>query len=117
MLQGDRSDNIPGIPGIGEVTALQLMQQFGSIDGIYDNLMKIKPKQRDILSEHKNILPLTRELVTIITDYKLIGLTLDSLKHQEIFMNFTYDAIQEYEIYSLNYVIKDLFEAKCMTTK
>lgn len=101
MLQGDRSDNIPGIPGIGEVTALQLMQQFGSIDGIYSHLSYVKPSVRKLLEEHKDILPLTRELVTIVTDYYKIGLNENDLKPKERFENEVMNLIQELEIYSL----------------
>jgi DNA polymerase-1 len=116
MLQGDRSDNIPGIPGIGEVTALQLMQQFGSIDGIYNNLTKIKPKPREILINNKNVLPLTRELVTIITDYTKINLTLDDIKCIRGNKEDIYNEIKENELFSLYYVVDDLLNSKSMTT-
>ena len=49
MLQGDRSDNIPGIVGIGPKTALQLMQDFGSIKSIYENIDIIRGKTRELL--------------------------------------------------------------------
>lgn len=101
MLQGDRSDNIPGIPGIGEVTALQLMQQFGSIEEIYGHLPQIKNSVRKLLEGGKDVLPLTRELVTIVTDYTKIGLTEDMLKPTERFENEVMNIIQELEIYSL----------------
>lgn len=48
-LKGDSSDNIPGVPGIGDKTAAKLLQNYGSIDGIYDNLDKLKGKQRKTL--------------------------------------------------------------------
>ena len=52
-LKGDSSDNIPGVPGIGDKTAAKLLQNYGSIDGIYDNLDKLKGKQLQNLTEHK----------------------------------------------------------------
>ena len=113
MLQGDRSDNIPGIPGIGEVTALQLMQQFGSIDGIYSHLSYIKPGVRNLLETGKDCLPLTRELVTIITDYTKIGLTEEMLKPKEKFEGEAMGLISELEIYSLFNVMQySLFQDK-----
>ncbi len=52
-LMGDSSDNIPGVPGIGEKTALDLLHRFGSLDGVYENLedASIKPGQRKKLAE------------------------------------------------------------------
>ena len=101
MLQGDRSDNIPGIPGVGEVTALKLMQQWGSIEGIYSHLGYLKPALREILKNNEKILPLTRELVTIITDYTKIGLTEEMLYTKEKYPNEIYSLLEELEIYSL----------------
>lgn len=117
MLQGDRSDNIPGIPGVGEVTAIQLMQQFGSIGGIYNNLSHIKPNVRTLLENGKDCLPLTRELVTIITDYTKIGLTEDMLKPNERFENEVMDLIQQLEIYSLFNVMQYTLFADKLTTQ
>lgn len=65
---GDTSDNIPGIKGIGEVGAARLISEFGSIEGIYDNLDKLKPKQREAFEEAKDRIGLSRELVRIKRD-------------------------------------------------
>jgi DNA polymerase-1 len=63
---GDTSDNIPGIPGIGEKTASKLIQEFGSMDGVYENIHTItKKKQKEKLIEFKDQAYLSRELVTI----------------------------------------------------
>lgn len=101
ILQGDRSDNIPGIQGIGEITALKLMQQFGSIDNIYANLNTLKPSLKDLLERGREILPLTRELVTIITDYAKIELTASMLERREVFSDDVYRLLEELELYSL----------------
>lgn len=101
MLQGDRSDNIPGIPGVGEVSALRLMQEYGSIDNIYANLNSIKPGLRDALIKGQSDLPLTRNLVTIVTDYTKIGLNEDMLLRKEVYHNEIYSLLEELEIYSL----------------
>ncbi len=68
-LQGDSSDNIPGVPKIGEKTAVKLLQQFGSIEGIYGHLEEVKgPKLRDNLRNFKEQLHLNLELVRIVCD-------------------------------------------------
>jgi DNA polymerase I len=65
-LMGDQSDNIPGVKGIGEKTAIPLVQEFGSIAGIYDNLDKLTKKAvRAKLEEQRAEAELSRELVTI----------------------------------------------------
>lgn len=68
-LIGDSSDNIPGVPGIGEKTAIPLVQQFGSIEGIYANLEKIPQKGvRGKLEANKDKAFLSKSLVTIDTN-------------------------------------------------
>lgn len=65
-LVGDSSDNIPGVKGIGEKTALPLIQKFGTIENIYKNLDKVdKPAVRKKLEENKENAFLSKELVTI----------------------------------------------------
>ena len=67
-LKGDSSDNIPGVPGIGDKSAAKLLQQFGSIDGIYDNLDKLKGKQLQNLQENKDAAYISRKVATIVRD-------------------------------------------------
>ena len=69
-LVGDTVDNVPGVPGVGEKTAAQLINQFGSIDGIYDNLDAIKTKKKLVenLLAHRDKLDLSRQLVTLRRD-------------------------------------------------
>ena len=69
-LMGDTSDNIPGVKGIGEKTALSLVQTFGSLEGVYENIddKRIKPKQREHLLEDKPVAELSHTLGTIRTD-------------------------------------------------
>ena len=68
-LQGDTSDNIPGVPGIGEKTALELVKKYKTIDGIYEVIEKgeddLKPKARERLLENKELAMLSRTLGTI----------------------------------------------------
>lgn len=69
-LQGDASDNIPGVPGIGQKGALELIQKFGSIDYIYDNIetLDIKPGVKRKLINGKDSAQLSRYLGTIVKD-------------------------------------------------
>lgn len=67
-LWGDSSDNIPGIPGIGEKTAKKLMKQFGSMDAILDNTNQLKGKQKENLENFADQGRLSRELATIVLD-------------------------------------------------
>ena len=71
-LKGDSSDNIPGVPGIGEKTAAQLLQQFGSIDQLYQRLDEIKSeKRRALLKEHEQAARLSLQLATMVLDVPL----------------------------------------------
>ncbi|MCD7845736.1 MAG: DNA polymerase I [Oscillospiraceae bacterium] len=69
-LMGDSSDNIPGVPGIGEKSALALLRQFGTLDGVYENLedASIKPGQRKKLTEGEASARLSYTLATIRRD-------------------------------------------------
>ena len=69
-LMGDTSDNIPGVKGIGEKTALTLVQNFGTLEGVYEHIddKLIKPKQREHLLEDREMAQLSHTLGTIRTD-------------------------------------------------
>ena len=67
-LKGDSSDNIPGVPGIGDKGAAKLLQNFGSIDGIYENLDKLKGKQLQNLVENEEAAFTSRRVATIARD-------------------------------------------------
>lgn len=76
-LLGDSSDNIPGVPGVGEKTALKLLQEHGSIEALYANLDKISaPKLRQNLAEHQARVQLNQRLCRISTDVE--GVTYDA---------------------------------------
>jgi DNA polymerase-1 len=71
-IWGDAIDNIPGVPGIGEKGAKTLIQQFGSLDGIYENLEQVsKPAMRKKLEEHRDKAFLSRDLARIKCDLDL----------------------------------------------
>ncbi len=82
-LWGDASDNIPGAPGIGEKTAKKLINEYGSLEGIYENLDKIKGKLRETLEKYRDQIFLSRELVRIRTDVP-IEFDEENLRHTEM---------------------------------
>lgn len=67
-LKGDSSDNIPGVAGIGEKTAAALLNEFGTLDGIYENLAKIKPTIKTKLENGKDSAYLSKTLAKIMFD-------------------------------------------------
>ena len=67
-LQGDSSDNIPGVPGIGPKTATQLLQEFFTLEGIYENLEKIKPAWRKKLEAGKDSAFMSKKIAEIFLD-------------------------------------------------
>jgi DNA polymerase-1 len=67
-LKGDASDNIPGVPGIGEKTAIRLLREYGDLDGIYHNLERIGGKLREALENNREAAYLCRRLAAIVTD-------------------------------------------------
>ena len=68
-LMGDKSDNIPGVPGIGEKTAVELMKKFGSLEEILKNTEKVKsPSQKNKLEQAKDLAKLSKDLATVKHD-------------------------------------------------
>jgi DNA polymerase-1 len=79
-LMGDKSDNIPGIPKVGEITAARLLQQYGSIENLYGNIHELKEGiVKTNLLQYRDITTLSRNLATIRTDMKL-ACTLEDLR-------------------------------------
>ena len=95
-LQGDTSDNIPGVPGIGEKTALNLIQKYGNIDNIYEKLEKgesdLKGKQKEKLEENKELAFLSRTLgrinLEVPIEDNLEDLKLEEWNKQEVLKIF-----------------------------
>ena len=71
-LKGDPSDNIPGVPGVGEKTAARLINQFGSVEEIYAYIDRVSPpKLQSLLKQNEAIARQSKELATIVTDVPL----------------------------------------------
>ncbi len=102
-LKGDTSDNIPGIPGIGEKTAAQLLQQFGDLDGVLSNIDKVAgPKRQELLRENQEIALLSRRLACLDHDAPIDIHTAEVLPHQvqrdrlqELFRRFEFHTLLE----------------------
>lgn len=77
-FMGDNSDNIPGVPGVGEKTALKLLHAYKDMDGVYENIEEIKGKLKEKLLDNKEKAYLSRRLATIDVDAP-IKVQLDSL--------------------------------------
>ena len=78
-LCGDSSDNVPGVQGVGPVGAAKLLSQYSSVDGIYEHLDELTPRQQQLFRAAGDHMALSRELVTIRTDVPL-ELGVDDMK-------------------------------------
>ena len=67
-LMGDSSDNIPGVPGVGEKTALKLLNQYGTLEGVYEHIEEQKGKLKERLVDNKDLAFISHQLATIKTD-------------------------------------------------
>jgi DNA polymerase-1 len=100
-LKGDSTDNIPGVPGVGDKTAAKLLVDFGSLEGVFARINEVKPdKLRDKLKEHREDLLLWRELVTI-DRLAPITLELGSARLGEYDRSEVIRLFREYEFRSL----------------
>ena len=99
-IKGDSSDNIPGVPGIGEKGAVQLLNEYQTLDGIYENLPLIKDSLRKKLEAGKDLAYLSKRLASIWTDAP-IKLNLDEVDGSKIQPEKVLDLLQRFEFRSL----------------
>ncbi len=99
-LMGDSSDNIPGVPGIGEKTAVKLLQEWENLDNIYANIDEITGSVRKKLAENKELAYLSRDLATIRSNLD-ISINLDDAKLREPDASKLIPILNEYELASL----------------
>lgn len=99
-LQGDSSDNIPGVPGVGPKTAVDLVRKYGSLDGIYEHLDEIPGKLQDKLRDNKDMAYMSYELSKIVRDapvkLDLAHATLNEVDRQalhELFMRLNFKSL------------------------
>ena len=98
-LMGDSSDNIPGVKGIGEKTALKLLHEYSTLDGIYENIENIKGSTKNKLEKYKDDAYFSYELATIYKDVP-IDTNLLNIKYEGITDEFI-PLLEEYEFYSI----------------
>jgi DNA polymerase I len=107
-LMGDASDNIPGVPGVGEKTAKELMRQFGSLDALYERLGEVtKPALKLKLETNRELAFLSRELATVRADLDLPQ-SWDDLRCAPIRREALLEFAKRYEIRRLEAVARDL---------
>ena len=99
-LMGDSSDNIPGVPGVGEKTALALLQEYGTVDNIYANLDKIAGKLQTKLIEGKDLCYLSYDLATIRTNTDITA-TKEQVRVRFPWSNEVLEIFKKYEFRSL----------------
>ena len=112
-LMGDASDNIPGVKGIGEKTAINLIKEYESLENLYDKIDTVKGKTKDKLIEDKDNAFFSKELATIYREvpvpYTFEDLKIDSYN--------TLDLIKIYEELEFNSLIKKLKESTSSVQK
>lgn len=99
-LMGDKSDNIPGVAGIGEKTGIKLIQEYDSIENIYQNLDSISPNVKKKLEESYEIALLSKSLATIMTDIP-IELSEEELRLKEMDNDKLLEIFNEFEFNTL----------------
>ncbi len=99
-LAGDASDNIPGVRGVGEKTALKLLQEYGSLEGIYDNIDSIKGKTKEKLETDRDNAFMSKEIATIYKEVPL-NINFEEIKYKGIDEAKLGDIFESLEFYSL----------------
>ena len=98
-LMGDSSDNIPGVKGIGEKTALKLLQEYKSLENLYDNIDNIKGKTKEKLVEDKEMAFISKKIATIYRDVPL-NIVLEDLKYEKNITPELLDLFKDLEFFS-----------------
>ena len=107
-LAGDPSDNIPGVKGIGEKTALSLLEKYTTVEGIYEHIDEIKGKTKEKLETDKDSAFMSKEIATIYHEVP-IDTNLENYKYEKSESQELFDLYEELEFYSL---MKDFKEPK-----
>lgn len=106
-LMGDASDNIPGVPGVGEKTALKLVREYGDLDNIFLNLEKLTPKLAENLGTYKDQGRLSKELGTIEC---AVPIHIDLASYEYRTPNYS-ELLEVFSELEFNSLINDVLEA------
>jgi len=95
---GDASDNVPGVRGVGEKGASKLLQKYGTVDGVYEHLSELTPRQQEMFKAAEPNIELYKTLVTIKTDIPL-ETTAESMRFSA---DFSPELIELFNLYEFN---------------
>ncbi len=100
-LMGDSSDNIPGVPGVGEKTAIKLLTLYGTVENVIAHVDEITPKRaKEAVKNNIALAKLSKELATIKTDCKL-GISIEQCVLKDLYNKKAYGLLQSLDIKSL----------------
>ena len=99
-LRGDTSDNLPGVPGVGEKTASRLVADHGTLDAIYASLDELTPKLRENLAASREQVFLNKDLMTLVEDLD-VGVTVEDFETREWDRNLVKDLFDSLEFHSM----------------
>lgn len=99
-LKGDSSDHLPGVPGVGEKTAIELLKQYKTLDGVYGHLSEIKESLRSKLADGRDLAYLSKKLACIWLDAPL-KLDLEAMDVTKLDVDHLRNLLQELEFRSL----------------
>ena len=107
-LRGDPSDNIPGVPGVGEKTAVELLQKHDTLEGVFGHLNELTPRQQNLLRGQKEQAELSKKLATIVTDAP-VELDLEKCEVKDFRLERALEALRKLQFKSL---VKELENGK-----
>ncbi len=110
-LKGDMSDNIPGVPGIGEKTAVKLLQQFPTVEECLDNLDKLPPKRAELLEKYREQALMSKRLATLASSVP-VEIDMEKLKVEEPDYKALIEIYQQLEFKMLLKNIRDEMPAE-----
>ena len=99
-LRGDTSDNLPGVPGVGEKTASRLIAEHGDLDNLFLSVTDLTPKLKENLAAHREQVFLNRELMRLVDDMNL-GVEIEDLRTREWDRNQVKDLFDSLEFHSM----------------
>ena len=109
-LMGDKADNVSGVPSIGEKTAIELINEFGSVENIIENVDNIKQeKRKKAIKENIDKLKLSKQLITLCDSVDLDGLNIDDLSFNMLNPARFRDFLNKMEFFSLARDVEKVF--------